>query len=117
MVRRGRVRRFGYLRAGSACASRGNTTEHSRPPHGHPMDAVAIEDVTKTYSAVTAVDGLSLTVPKGSVYGFIGPNGSGKSTTLRIIMRILVPDRGRVTVLGEGSHGAAHDRIGYLPEE
>jgi ABC-2 type transport system ATP-binding protein len=81
------------------------------------MDAVAIEDVTKSYSAVTAVDGLSLRVPRGSVYGFIGPNGSGKSTTLRIIMRILVPDRGRVTVLGEEKHGAAHDRIGYLPEE
>jgi ABC-2 type transport system ATP-binding protein len=81
------------------------------------MDAVVIEDVTKSYSAVTAVDGLSLRVPRGSVYGFIGPNGSGKSTTLRMIMRILLPDRGRVTVLGEPSHGAANDRIGYLPEE
>ncbi|MBY0229881.1 MAG: ATP-binding cassette domain-containing protein [Gemmataceae bacterium] len=81
------------------------------------MDAVAIEDVTKTYSSVTAVDNLSLRVPEGSVYGFIGPNGSGKSTTLRMIMRILVPDKGRIVVLGEERHGAAHDRIGYLPEE
>ncbi len=81
------------------------------------MDAVSIEDVTKTYSSVTAVDGLSLRVPAGSVYGFIGPNGSGKSTTLRMIMRILMPDRGHIRVLGEETHGAAHDRIGYLPEE
>jgi ABC-2 type transport system ATP-binding protein len=81
------------------------------------MDAVALEDVTKAYANVTAVSGLSLRVPAGSVYGFIGPNGSGKSTTLRMIMRILFPDRGHVRVLGEETHGAAHDRIGYLPEE
>jgi len=81
------------------------------------MDAVEIDDVTKAYAAVTAVDGLSLRVPRGSVYGFIGPNGSGKSTTLRMIMRILLPDRGHVRVLGEETHAAANDRIGYLPEE
>src|ERR1700722_9294689 len=81
------------------------------------MDAVVIEDVTKTYAAVTAVDGLSLRVPRGSVYGFIGPNGSGKSTTLRMIMRILFPDRGRIRVLDEEKHSAASNRIGYLPEE
>ncbi|MGL4552989.1 MAG: ABC transporter ATP-binding protein, partial [Gemmataceae bacterium] len=73
--------------------------------------------MTKSYSSLTAVDGLTLRVPARCVYGFIGPNGSGKSTTLRMIMRILVPDRGRVRVLGDESHGAAHDRIGYLPEE
>jgi ABC-2 type transport system ATP-binding protein len=81
------------------------------------MDAVVLEDVTKTYATVTAVDGLSLRVPRGSVYGFIGPNGSGKSTTLRMIMRILFPDRGHIRVLGEETHAAANHRIGYLPEE
>lgn len=81
------------------------------------MDAVAIDDVTKAYSTVTAVDGLSLHVPRGSVYGFIGPNGSGKSTTLRMIMRIIMPDRGHIRVLGEERYEAASDRIGYLPEE
>jgi ABC-2 type transport system ATP-binding protein len=81
------------------------------------MDAVEIDNVTKTFGGFTAVDGLSLRVPTGSVYGFIGPNGSGKSTTLRMIMRIFLPDRGDIRVLGETSHVAANDRIGYLPEE
>jgi ABC-2 type transport system ATP-binding protein len=81
------------------------------------MSAVEIRDVTKTFGAFTAVDNLSLEVPEGTVYGFIGPNGSGKTTTLRMIMRILHPDRGVVRVLGNDSHNAANDRVGYLPEE
>jgi ABC-2 type transport system ATP-binding protein len=79
--------------------------------------AVEIENVTKVFGTHTAVDDLSLQVPAGSVYGFIGPNGSGKTTTLRMIMRILHPDRGHVRVLGEEKYGAANDRVGYLPEE
>jgi ABC-2 type transport system ATP-binding protein len=81
------------------------------------MYAVEIESVVKTYGAQTAVDELSLQVPAGSVYGFIGPNGSGKSTTLRMIMRIIAPDRGHIRVLGVETSHAANDRIGYLPEE
>ncbi len=81
------------------------------------MAAVELEHVTKTFGAHTAVDDLSLQVPAGTVYGFIGPNGSGKTTTLRMIVRILHPDRGRIRVLGAESHGAANDRVGYLPEE
>src|SRR5207248_11149036 len=81
------------------------------------MSAVEIHEVTKTFGAFTAVDNLSLEVPRGTVYGFIGPNGSGKTTTLRMIMRILHPDRGHIRVLGEESNEAAHDRVGYLPEE
>jgi ABC-2 type transport system ATP-binding protein len=80
-------------------------------------NAVALRQVTKTFGNHTAVDCLDLAVPRGSVYGFIGPNGSGKTTTLRMIMRILHPDEGEVEVLGEHSHAAATDRIGYLPEE
>ncbi|HMB95338.1 MAG TPA: ATP-binding cassette domain-containing protein, partial [Tepidisphaeraceae bacterium] len=79
--------------------------------------AVEIEHATKTFGTFTAVDDLSLRVPGGSVYGFIGPNGSGKTTTLRMIMRILHPDRGRIIVLGEELQGAANNRVGYLPEE
>src|SRR5437764_2262943 len=79
--------------------------------------AVAIDHVTKTFHKHTAVNDLSLAVPAGSIYGFIGPNGSGKTTTLRMIMRILHPDRGTVRVLGEESFRAASDRVGYLPEE
>ena len=62
--------------------------------------AVELEHVTKTFGSFTAVDDLSLVVPAGSVYGFIGPNGSGKTTTLRMVSRIYVPDRGVVRVLG-----------------
>jgi ABC-2 type transport system ATP-binding protein len=81
------------------------------------MSAVEIHEVTKTFGAFTAVDNLSLEVPRGTVYGFIGPNGSGKTTTLRMIMRILHPDRGHIRVLGEESNEAANNRVGYLPEE
>jgi ABC-2 type transport system ATP-binding protein len=72
------------------------------------MDAVRITNVTKTFGDLAAVDDLSLTVPEGAVYGFIGPNGSGKTTTLRMIVRIIYPDRGSIEVNGN---------IGYLPEE
>jgi ABC-2 type transport system ATP-binding protein len=79
--------------------------------------AVVIDGVTKRFGTLAAVSGLSLTVPVGAIYGFIGPNGSGKTTTLRMIMRILHPDEGTITVLGEQRCGAANDRVGYLPEE
>jgi len=81
------------------------------------MNTVEIEDITKTFGKVTAVDNLSLEVPQGSVYGFIGPNGSGKTTTLRMIMNIFYPDRGSIRVFGDKLLGAATDRIGYMPEE
>lgn len=83
------------------------------------MHAVELTDVTKRFGQHTAVDGLTLSVPTGSVYGFIGPNGSGKTTTLRMIMRILYPNVGGIRVLGENvvGKGAASDRVGYLPEE
>jgi ABC-2 type transport system ATP-binding protein len=79
--------------------------------------AVRLSEVTKTFGDHTAVRDLSLEVPKGSLYGFIGPNGSGKTTTLRMILHILLPDRGQVEVLGKQGARAANDRVGYLPEE
>jgi ABC-2 type transport system ATP-binding protein len=81
------------------------------------MNVVEIENITKTFGKVRAVDDLSLNVPKGSIYGFIGPNGSGKTTTLRMIMNIFYPDSGKIRIFGEKMHGATSDRIGYLPEE
>ena len=60
------------------------------------MHAVSIRNVTKTFGTHVAVNDLTLAVPSGSVYGFIGPNGSGKTTTLRMIMHILLPDRGEM---------------------
>ena len=81
------------------------------------MPAVEISEVTKTFGEVTAVDDLSLTVPEGSVFGFIGPNGSGKTTTIRMIVNIFYPDRGQIHVLGHQMSGARNHLIGYLPEE
>ena len=81
------------------------------------MAAIDIAGVTKTFGSHIAVDDLSLSVDEGSIYGFIGPNGSGKTTTLRMIMNILLPDRGTIRVLGRSGSSAAHDDVGYLPEE
>ena len=79
--------------------------------------AITIRNVTKRFSNVVAVDALDLTVPSGSLYGFIGPNGSGKTTTLRMIMHILLPDEGEIEVLGYRGSRAARDCVSYLPEE
>ncbi|MGE3807119.1 MAG: ABC transporter ATP-binding protein [Gemmataceae bacterium] len=81
------------------------------------MNAIEIDNVTKSFGTHVAVRALSLTVPAGCTYGFIGPNGSGKTTTLRMIMRILHPSSGSIRVLGESTTLAANDRVGYLPEE
>lgn len=81
------------------------------------MACVELEDVTKTFQAVTAVENLSLSIPDGSIYGFIGPNGSGKTTTMRMITGIFLPDRGQVRVFGEKPSSRLLGLIGYLPEE
>jgi ABC-2 type transport system ATP-binding protein len=80
-------------------------------------NAVSLRSVSKRFGRHVAVDRLTLTVPAGSLYGFIGPNGSGKTTTLRMILRIILPDEGEVEVLGAKEGAAASDRVGYLPEE
>jgi ABC-2 type transport system ATP-binding protein len=81
------------------------------------VPAVEISNVTKTFQSVTAVDRLSLSIPEGSVYGFIGPNGSGKSTTMRMIANIFYPDSGTIRVFGRQRVGTRSAEIGYLPEE
>ena len=79
--------------------------------------AVSMQGVRKTFGRKVAVEGIDLTIPEGSIYGFIGPNGAGKTTTIRMIMSILFPDRGELSVLGKKSAVESKDRIGYLPEE
>jgi ABC-2 type transport system ATP-binding protein len=79
--------------------------------------AIELSGVTKQFGSRLAVDGLDLIVPRGSLYGFIGPNGSGKTTSIRLILRILLPTAGRVRVLGADFAPAADNRTGYLPEE
>src|SRR3954453_1706026 len=79
--------------------------------------ALRLQGVRKTFGTATAVADLDLSVPPGALYGVIGPNGAGKTTTIRLIMSILFPDAGEISVLGHRSALEAKDRIGYLPEE
>lgn len=81
------------------------------------MNAIDIRGVSKAFGSHQAVSDVSLAVPEGAIYGFIGPNGSGKTTTIRMIMNIILPDTGEITVLGRQSTGAARDDVSYLPEE
>jgi ABC-2 type transport system ATP-binding protein len=81
------------------------------------MPAVAINHVTKSYAAKVAVDDLSFTVNEGEIFGLIGPNGAGKTTTIRMMMDIIKPDSGQVTIFGEKFTEATKNKLGYMPEE
>jgi ABC-2 type transport system ATP-binding protein len=81
------------------------------------MNIIELSGVTKTFGSVVAVNDLSLEVPKESIYGFIGPNGSGKTTTIRMIMKIMYPDRGSLLVRGQDTKLERLKNVGYLPEE
>jgi ABC-2 type transport system ATP-binding protein len=80
-------------------------------------DAIVLRKLTKTFGETTAVRDLDLVIPQGALYGLIGPNGAGKTTAIRMMLSILFPDRGELTILGRSSALEAKDRIGYLPEE
>lgn len=79
--------------------------------------SLELNQVTKTLGDHVAVNRLSLQVPCGSIYGFLGPNGAGKTTTIRMVMSILMPDSGTLSVLGSPDASTVKDRLGYLPEE
>jgi ABC-2 type transport system ATP-binding protein len=80
--------------------------------------AIDIRNISKRYAEHMAVRDLSLQVPRGAVYGLLGPNGAGKTTTIRMILNVIAPDTGTITVLGRPSNdGSIQDRLGYLPEE
>jgi ABC-2 type transport system ATP-binding protein len=78
-----------------------------------------MEAVTKRYGGFTAVDGIDLSVPRGTIFGFLGPNGAGKTTTIRMIAGVLLPTSGRI-VIGGDDLGAipeiAKARLGYIPD-
>ena len=78
-----------------------------------------MKNVVKTFGHVMALDNLSLTVPKGAVYGLVGPNGAGKSTAIRHLTGIYRPDKGEVTLEGMPvfENPGAKGRIGYIPDD
>lgn len=81
------------------------------------MDILKVENITKAYANHLALNNVSLSVPKGSIYGLLGPNGAGKTTLIRIVNQITGPDSGQVFFNGEPLQPKHISRIGYLPEE
>ena len=82
-----------------------------------PDTFLTAENIVKRFGTHTALDGVSISVPRGRVFGLLGPNGAGKTTLIRIINRITVPDSGTITFDGHPFGAADVQRIGYLPEE
>ncbi|MDX1665511.1 MAG: ATP-binding cassette domain-containing protein [Candidatus Promineifilaceae bacterium] len=81
------------------------------------MNTVEISNITKKFGATLAVDGVSFAVAPGEIFGLLGPNGAGKTTTIRIMLDILRPDSGEVSLFGRPMTEQTKNRIGYLPEE
>jgi len=81
------------------------------------MPAVEVNHIVKSYADKAVVNDLSFSVAQGEIFGLIGPNGAGKTTTIRMMMDIIKPDSGEVTILGEKLSEASKNKLGYLPEE
>jgi len=79
--------------------------------------AIRLRGVTKRFGRHTAVDGFDFEVPRGTICGLLGPNGSGKTTSIRMIMGILLPDEGSVSLFGADPDVTRRTKVGYLPEE
>src|ERR1041385_9264340 len=83
-----------------------------------PMNVIEVDRVSKRFAGHVAVDTLSLAVPQGGIFGLLGPNGAGKSTTIRMILDILIPDEGSISLFGQRDGARKQSaRIGFLPEE
>jgi ABC-2 type transport system ATP-binding protein len=81
------------------------------------MLAVEVNHIVKSFADRVVVDDLSFSVDQGEMFGLIGPNGAGKTTTIRMMMDIIKPDSGDVTILSEKLKEATKNKLGYLPEE
>lgn len=79
--------------------------------------ALEVRHLAKRYATVQAVNDLSFEVRRGEIFGLLGPNGAGKTTTIRMILDIIKPSAGEITILGGPMQEATKARIGYLPEE
>jgi len=83
-------------------------------------NVIQINNLSKAFGSLQAVDSLSLTVPAGSIYGFLGPNGAGKSTTIRLMLALIKPDAGELEILGHSvttGRNSALRKVGALVEE
>ena len=107
--------------AGATALESGKGAKPGELPHegGVPGVAAALElrNVTKLFGQFKAVDDVSFSLSPGSICGFLGPNGAGKTTTIRMVLEILKPNSGTITVLGRPSALEVRHRLGYLPEE
>jgi ABC-2 type transport system ATP-binding protein len=81
------------------------------------MAILSFDRMVKRYGDVVALRGVSFEVQEGEIFGLLGPNGAGKSTLIRVLMDIIRPDEGMVSVFGEPRRREHLDRLGYLPEE
>jgi ABC-2 type transport system ATP-binding protein len=81
------------------------------------MPSVEVNRIVKSYADKVVVDDLSFSVTQNEIFGLIGPNGAGKTTTIRMMMDIIKPDSGEVTILGEKLTEASKNKLGYMPEE
>jgi len=78
---------------------------------------IALENVTKKYGATVAVDGVTLSVAAGEIFGLVGPDGAGKTSVIRMLTGILAPTAGRLSVLGASDPEKVKDRLGYVPQK
>ena len=76
-----------------------------------------IQELSKQFKKIKAVDSISLNIKKGDVYGFLGPNGAGKTTSIRMIMGIIKPDAGTITLNDYDINAIGRQNLGYLPED
>jgi len=81
------------------------------------MSIVELNNIRKVYGSKIAVEGLTLTIEPGTMFGLLGPNGSGKTTSIRMMIGMTVPDSGAVSLFGQPFERTALHRVGYLPEE
>ena len=111
----------GVVSPGAAPAEPAPVPQAGPARAGSADDVVVLtHDLAKTFGRRTVVEGLNLVVPRGSVYGFLGPNGSGKSTTMKMLLGLLAPTRGRISVLGRpftpGTRAEIMSRTGSMIE-
>ena len=82
-----------------------------------PNPIISVQEVSKNFRSVVAVDGASFEIGSGEIFGLLGPNGAGKTTLIRLILDLIRPDSGSIRIQGQPISETRKNRIGYLPEE